>query len=363
MAALLLIASLLCCCGKKEEPLFEAEAIEFELPPEHGYDTGIRELAETSGITVMFGDHSYSFSGIDAGDRSKVPAPGYYYLTLYSMSHWTYAGRYGMTGYKNFFVPDGENAARIGDVLNRDYTGHTGTVFELLGSEYGIQIEQTLADGSLKCWFAHPDGYVFTPADPAEYQDDVLEFLSMIALPSGLDYARIDPEEFALLAAIEVSYFGEMDWKLSHDFMVSQGILPSDYHKYCMCISSETAHIDLSLPQAKEFLNRYLKWDGKEFDLLPGLADPKERSDFRDLIKITEYYDYALAPEQIFEVVTNYYLSPSGRLMGFSAGEMAYSAGDSIVVSALRAYASEPFFDYNAVKALLETVADEQQTP
>ena len=88
-------------------------------------------------------------------------------------------------------------------------TGHAKDVFSVCGCELGVQIEQVNEDGSLSCWFATPDGHLFAPAVPDEYAGS-MEFIGVAQLPSGMDYAVIDSEEFAILAALELSYGGKL---------------------------------------------------------------------------------------------------------------------------------------------------------
>ena len=355
-----LILSLLPSCGRKEEGekerLFTTEEVEMCIPEKHGFEGGLSDRLALDGVTVDYDGRIDAFAELDAGDRSLEPEPGSYLLTLGNFGAWPYADRYGdpITDGLSFYMPAGENASRVDAVLNKNFSGFAKNVFEVSEGTYGIQIEKTRSDGEREYSFAHPDGYLFVPADPAEYADTG-DALNMAVLPSGLRYAKISPGEFALLAAFAVMYGGRDLIGQEAVFRAEDPFLPEEYAEYCLCVSSSGAHLDLSYFQAREFLERYLKWRSGEILFTETEVNPRDREDLKDLIRIAEYG----GPDG--DLDREYYLTPSGRLLIIRSGEIALSGALSpdstdqktVYVSCLITIAADAGLDYGAVKALL----------
>ncbi|MBO4406367.1 MAG: hypothetical protein J5849_01595 [Clostridia bacterium] len=360
----LLVLSLFPSCGGKEEgetePLFTAEEVEMCSPEKHGFDVGLSDRLALDRVTVEYEGRSDEFADLDAGDRSLEPEPGSYLLTLGNFGAWPYADRYGdpTVDGLSFYMPAGENASRVDAVLDKSFPGAAQNVFEVAKGTYGIQIEKIRGDGEREYGFAHPDGYLFVPADPAEYAD-MGEALNMAVLPSGLRYARISPAEFSLLAALSVLYGGRAEIGQTAVFRAEDPFLPEEYPEYCLCVSSSGAHLDLSYFQAREFLERTLKWRSGEILFTETEANPLDREDLTDLIRIAEYGGREGSLER------EYYLTPSGRLLIVRSGEIALSgrlSPDSsdqktVYVSCLITIAADAGLDYGAVRALLDAAS------
>ncbi len=363
---LLLSVSLLASCGGGEPAYFDHGPSAMYLPQKHGY-LPVEGLGD-DGFDVLLESGSYRVDGVSSEDRAEAPSDGSCLLIGFS---WITEDSTHMRE-RNFFIPDGGNAARIGSILDKDFNLRAVSVSDVCVGDLGIQIERQLPGGEKEYYFASQDGYLFRPVVKEEYDPDVPVYLSLAVLPSGFAYAEIGPREFSVLAALEYAYYGRnyngflirnsFAFEYGKGFLAGVKMDPEEYPSYGMCISNEERHLDLSYPQAAEFLDRYLGWDGGPVVMSDPVPGPFDAGDFDGMIRIAEYSDLSDG--------TEYYLLPSGRLarIKYRRGFLINIPEDgspktrAFVTEGLLISYSENTFDYAKALWLLSQAGEPNET-
>ena len=345
---ILIFLSTACSVNEEDNELFTAGPTEMLPVDGCGFDRKrLGEILNLHGVTVTVGEEVFSFDDIRTPEETADEGSGVWRLTAYDPGMDQFAGEGGFDDW----IPDGDAAREIDSLLPASFPAETESAVSVVSSIIGIQMERSLPDGTEEVFFASPEGFVFTPADQAEYRDGEPEYLILADLPSGFRYAPFSGENFARLAAWEAAFSGKQFEK--EVGFAAYGIPPEEAAGYRLCISSADRHLDLSLSQAKEFLKDRLGY--KEGARYAHFAlDPAERPVPEDVIKLTEYSSDG-------EIETTCYLAPSGKLFQMRGSLAAIDGNGYFAVTGFMAASTEESCSYDAVRDLLTEMGNENR--